>query len=105
MSKINKITIKENQKPTVQQLKRLHASKAYPVTFDDESPEYSLTELKSMHEAAIKKRAEQKKEVVAIRISPSTLKKAKSLGKGYTSFLSRLLDNAINDKKLVSRSL
>ena len=33
------------------------------------------------------------------------VEKAKATGKGYTGFLSRLLDNAINDPQLVSRSL
>jgi len=31
--------------------------------------------------------------------------KAKATGKGYTGFLSRLLDNAINDPQMVSKSL
>lgn len=76
-----------------------------PITFDEDSPEYTYEELEEMRLAAIKKRAEQRKEVVAIRLSPDTIKKAKSLGKGYTSFLSRLIENAINDKDIVSRSL
>ena len=64
-----------------------------------------MEELEEMRLAAIKKRAEQKKEVVAIRLSHSTVEKAKSYGKGYTGFLSRLIENAMNDKNLVSRSL
>ena len=34
-----------------------------------------------------------------------TLEKAKATGKGYTGFLSRLLDNAINDPQMVRKSL
>ncbi len=54
---------------------------------------------------AKKRRSKKVKTVVALRISPDTLEKAKATGKGYTGFLSRLLDNAINDPGLVSKSL
>ena len=48
---------------------------------------------------------ETQKPVIALRISQSTLDKAKATGKGYTGFLSRLLDNAINDPQIVAKSL
>lgn len=105
MGKIIKTVIKRDQKLTRAQIAEIREAKKYPIVFDEDSPEYSLAELKQMHEAAIKKRAEQNKEVVALRLSPATIKKAKSLGKGYTSFLSRLIDNAIKDKDLVAQSL
>jgi len=88
-----------------QLIAEIQEAKNHPIVFDADSPEYSLAELKQMHAAAIKKRSEQNKEVVAIRLSPATIKKAKSLGKGYTSFLGRLIENAIKDKDLVAQSL
>lgn len=105
MGKIVKTTIYPNQKISRAQAKRIEKAAKLPVVFDEDSPEYTYEELIKMRDAAVRKRAEQKKEVVAIRLSPSTLKKAKAVGKGYTGFLSRLIDNAINDKELVSRSL
>ena len=105
MGKIVKTTVYPGQKPTEAQKKRLREAAKQPIVFDDDAPNYTLEELEEMRLAAVKKRAEQKKEVVAIRLSPSTLKKAKAVGKGYTGFLSRLIDNAINDKDIVSRSL
>ena len=105
MGRIVRTTIYPGQKLTKAQIKRLDALKDRPIVFDEDSPEYTYEELEEMRLAAIKKRAEQRKEVVAIRLSPDTIKKAKSLGKGYTSFLSRLIENAINDKDIVSRSL
>ena len=51
------------------------------------------------------RRKKSVKPVIALRISQETLEKAKATGKGYTGFLSRLLDNAINDPKMVSKSL
>ena len=99
------MVLREGQKPTSAQIRRLKKIKDRPIVFDEDAPEYTMEEFEEMRLAAAKKRAEQKKEVVAIRISPSTLKKAKATGKGYTGFLSRLIDNAINDKDMVSRSL
>lgn len=105
MGRIVRTTIYQGQKPTRAQIRRIRKAAEKPIVFDEDAPEYTYEELLKMRDAAIKKRAEQKKEVVAIRISPATLKKAKATGKGYTGFLSRLIDNAINDKDMVSRSL
>ena len=43
------------------------------------------------------------KVTVSIRLSRNTYEKAKTYGKGYTSFLSRLLDAAINDENLIQK--
>lgn len=105
MEKTVKVTLHKGQKPTKAQLERLKALETRPIVFDDEIPEYTMEEFEEMRLAAIEKRAEQKKEVVAIRLPASVIKQAKSFGKGYTGFLSRLIENAINDKNIVSRSL
>ena len=55
-----------------------------------------------MAEIARNRKKNNVKVVVALRVTPATLDKAKATGKGYTGFLSRLLDNAINDPQLVS---
>lgn len=57
MEKIDKITIRPDQKPSEEQIKRLRESKKYPLVFDDESPEYTLSELKEMQDAAVEKQA------------------------------------------------
>lgn len=105
MEKTIKITLHKGQKPTPAQLDRLAMLKNRPIALDDDAPEYTMEEFEEMRRAAAEKRAAQKKEVVTLRLSPSTVQKAKSVGKGYTSFLSRLIENAINDKDIVSRSL
>lgn len=80
------------------------AAKMEPVP-DEDCPEYTDEEWEAMRIAAIEKRKEQRKEVVTLRISAGALKKAKAMGKGYTGFLGRLVENALNDKDLVKRSL
>lgn len=80
------------------------AEKAEPV-FDDDCPYFTAEELDEMARITEERRKERKKEVVTLRISAAALKKAKATGKGYTGFLGRLIENALNDQDLVKRSL
>ena len=105
MTRTIKKTIHPGDKPTKSQVDEINEAYKHPVVSDDDSPEYTYEELMEMAEMAKQKREETKKEPITLRVSASTLKKAKATGKGYTGFLSRLLDNAINNKDLVSRSL
>lgn len=97
--------IKSGQHPTESQIKEIMNASAKPVTFDEESPELTMEQYAEMAAIAKKKRSQNVKPVIALRISPDTLDKAKATGKGYTGFLSRLLDNAINDPTMVAKSL
>ena len=69
------------------------------------APELTMEQYAEMAAIAKARRAKNIKPVVALRITPETLEKAKATGKGYTGFLSRLLDNAINDPQMVAKSL
>ena len=62
-------------------------------------------QLKQMALLAKKQRAERRRPVITLRVSPATLEKAKATGKGYTGFMSRLLDLAINNPEMVKRCL
>ena len=97
--------IREAQQPTEEQIMEIEAASARPVVPDEEAPELTLEQYAEMAAIARKRRSQQVKPVVALRISVSTLDKAKATGKGYTGFLSRLLDNAINDPQMVAKSL
>ncbi|MCR4962016.1 MAG: BrnA antitoxin family protein [Lachnospiraceae bacterium] len=103
--KIVRTTVYTGQKPTEKQIKEIEAASSRPIAFDEDAPELTIEQLAEMAQNAKKRRSKATKPVVAIRISPETLEKAKATGKGYTGFLSRLLDNAINDPKIVSKSL
>lgn len=100
-----KKTIVKGQGLTHEQLMELEAASKMPIVYDEDSPELTEEQYAQIAEAARNRRNANKKTVIALRISPDTLAKAKATGKGYTGFLSRLLDNAINDKDMVSRSL
>ena len=102
---IVRTVIHAGQQPTEAQIREIELAASKPVVPDDDAPELTLEQYAEMAAIAKKRRSQQVKPVIALRISPETLDKAKATGKGYTGFLSRLLDNAINDPQLVSKSL
>lgn len=73
-----------------------------PVVYDEDCPELTEEMLAQFKRVNWEERVKQ---TVSLRLSPDTLKKAKALGKGYTSILSRLLDLAINDTELLKKCL
>ncbi len=90
------------QAPSEEEVRELEAAEAMDPVFDEDSPEMTaeqLIQFKRMH------REDRNKQTVSLRLSPDTLKKAKAYGKGYTSFLSRLLDAAIEDEALVRKCI
>ncbi len=103
--KIVRTVIRPGQKPTEAQIRQIEKASTMPVVPDEDAPELTLEQYAEMAEIARKRRSKNVKPVIALRISQSTLEKAKATGKGYTGFLSRLLDNAINDPILVSKSM
>lgn len=102
---IVRTVIHAGQQPTEAQIREIELAASKPVVPDDDAPELTLEQYAEMAAIAKKRRSQQVKPVISLRISPETLDKAKATGKGYTGFLSRLLDNAINDPQLVSKSL
>ena len=97
--------IRTGQQPTEAQIREIELAVSRPISPDEDAPELTLEQYAEMAALAKARRNKQAKPVVALRISLDTLEKAKATGKGYTGFLSRLLDNAINDPQLVARSL
>ena len=87
---------------TPEEQAELNAASEKPLLFDEDSPEMTAVMLKQFKRV---RREENNKQTVSLRLSPATLKKAKTYGKGYTAFLSRLLDEAINDDAIVRRCL
>ena len=102
---IVRTVIHSGQQPTEAQIREIESAASRPVIPDEDAPELTLEQYAEMAAIAKNRRSKKVKPVIALRISPETLDKAKATGKGYTGFLSRLLDNAINDPQLVSKSL
>lgn len=105
MKEMVKRVVKPGDKPTPAQVKMVEAAAEVEPVFDEDSPYFTYEELSEMEKIAEERRKERKRVVVTLRISAAALRKAKATGKGYTGFLGRLVENALEDKELVRRSL
>ena len=93
------------KKPTKQQIAMLEKASQLPVSYDDDLPELSDMQLKEFRRISEKNREDRRKQSVTLRLSPKAIKKARSLGKGYTSVLSRILESALEDNSIIERYL
>lgn len=76
-----------------------------PITFDEDCPELTSEQLAKFRRISDINRENRRKQSVTLRLSPRAIKKARSLGKGYTSVLSRILESALEDNDLIQRYL
>ena len=72
---------------------------------DEDCPELTDAQLAQFRRAAERKREERRKQTVTLRLSPQALAKAKSLGKGFTSILSRIIENALDNPDVIRHNL
>ncbi len=100
-----KYVLDTNVKPTEEQIAEIDAASKMPVTYDEDSPEFTDEQYEEFARQALLQREERKRQVVAIRLLPRTIEKAKKLGKGYTAILSRMIDLCIDDKELLQKCL
>ena len=84
---------------TAGELREIETAAGLQPVFDDDSPEMTLEMLKQF------KRINRTKQTASIRLSPKAQRFSKSYGKGYTSFLSRLIDAALDDEDLVKKCI
>lgn len=88
-------------KPTPEQIQMLENAKSFTVSRDDEYPEFTKEELLKFKKISEEKKIDRQKQIVTLRLSGKALKKAKSLGKGYTSILSRIIEGALEDPEII----
>jgi uncharacterized protein (DUF4415 family) len=94
------ISMKDIKKElTNEEVQEIEALEERPIAYDEDAPELSIEQIKQF------KRMDHTKQTVSIRLSPQTMEKARALGKGYTSVLSRLLDAALNDEEMIKKCL
>lgn len=90
---------------TAEQKEMLLALKNAPVIPDEDCPEITPEEFADFKRVSKIRRNERLKQSVTIRLSPQTLEKARSLGKGYTSILGRIIENALSDPEELRKAL
>lgn len=75
------------------------------VTFDEDCPPLTEKEIKMFQQVAAQRRKKRNKQTVSIRLSPAAMEKARSLGKGYTAILSRMVESGLADNELIRKFL
>lgn len=98
-------TLEERGSITSEEIEMLERASRAPIVFDEDSPELTEEELKGFHRVSEENRQNRNKQTVTLRLSPQALRKAKSLGKGYTSVLSRILEGALSDNDVIRHYL
>ena len=91
-----------NDELTKEELQELENAAARTIKYDEDSPEMTEEMLKQFKRD---NRISRTKQTASIRLSEKAQKFSKAYGKGYTSFLSRLIDAALDDEKLVKRCI
>lgn len=89
----------------IKMLKNLRKMKEEDIVYDEDSPRLTdeqLSKFKRVNEGNQEKR---KKQTIAVRLSPNTVKTYKSLGKGYTSVIGRILDYVASDANILKKFL
>ena len=94
-----------NEKPTKEQIEEIRQAVKKPIVYDEDCPPLTKEQLKEFARIAKEQRKLQKKQVVAIRLSPETAEKVKALGKGYSSVLSRIIDEAFRNPEFLHKCL
>ena len=94
-----------NQKPTKEQAAMLKSAALLPIPSDAEYPEFTDKELAQFKSVSRANAEARHKQTVTLRLSPQATKNAKALGKGYTSVLSRILEQALSDPNTIRRYL
>lgn len=90
----------ENSKLTSEELNELEKAAKKGQKTDPDFPPFTpeqLMKFRRISEVQKEERASNRKQNVTIRLSPATIKKAKSLGKGYTGILAQIIEEALNN--------
>lgn len=98
-------TLEKRGSITPEEIEMLTRASSLPIVFDEDSPELTEEDLKGFRRVSEQNRQERNKQTVTLRLSPQALRKAKSLGKGYTSVLSRILEGALSDNDVIRHYL
>lgn len=93
------------KKPTEEQQKMLRETEETSIIYDDDCPELTEEELAQFRRISDIRNDERRKQTISLRLSPQAIKKAKSLGKGYTSVLSRMLEADLNNNERIKQFL
>ena len=102
---VTRMILHGDEKPNKEQIAEIRRAAKMPIVYDEDCPPLTEEQLKEFARIAKEQRKLRKKQVVAIRLSPETAEKVKALGKGYSSVLSRIIDEAFRNPDLLRKCL
>ncbi len=97
--------IDPKRKLTDEEEKMLEKAAGKSIQYDEDLPKLTKDQLAQFRRISEMKREERRKQNVTLRLSPQTIKKAKALGKGYTSILARIVEKALDDPDILKANL
>ena len=97
--------IDPTQSLTPSQVEMLHNLESRPISPDEDCPELTMEQLTQFRRISAANREERCKQTVTLRLSPQALRRAKALGKGYTSVLGRILESALENPDIIRHHL
>ncbi len=86
---------------TEDQIRELEEAEKAPIVPDEDCPELTDEQLKQFRRFSGEQPEDTKNQSVTLKLSPQALKTAKSLGDGYTSVLSRILESVLADSETI----
>ncbi len=102
---IKTYVLKKGQKPTKEMLEQIAEAAKRPITFDEDCPELTEDQIAEVKMLMRQQKSRRLKRVVSLRLSNECFEKARKFGEGYTSVLSRILESALNNPKILSECL
>jgi uncharacterized protein (DUF4415 family) len=100
------ITVRDGQKPTKEQIKRIRAAARAPIVYTPDCPESTPEALAEFAAKAreLRKRLKAEKPAVTVRVSPACLSKYKSFGEGYTGIMADVLDYVADNPDILEKA-
>lgn len=93
------------QELTKEDYEMLERAAKMPITFDEDCPELTEEDFKRAYRVKDGRPLAFQREDVTLNLPLWAVLKAKSLGKEYTDFLARIVENALRNPKIVEQSL
>lgn len=101
-----KSVLRAGEKAPVSAIKEAEAAVRRGAVFDEDCPPTTEKEFAVIEEILAKRKADREKRNVSLRVSARMLDQTRErVGKGYTGFLSRLLEAAMEEPELVKKCL
>ena len=102
---IKKYVLNPEEQLTEEQILIVKEAAKRPLAADDDNPELTDEQLASLRRVHEDRQADRKRQNVTLRLTPQTIRKAKSLGKGYSGILSRIVESVLDDPAVLRKYL